>query len=70
MKVYILTEHNYNRECGEEFDSWILGVFDNEEKAKEEMKKVMQNDIENDSYIYDDKTENIVFYKITESKVK
>ena len=63
MKVYVLTEHNYNRECGEEFDSWILGVFDNEEKAKEEMRKVMQNDIE-------DETENIVFYRITESEVE
>lgn len=34
MKVYILTEHNYNRECGEEVDSWILGVFTNEKRQK------------------------------------
>lgn len=81
-KVYILTEHNYNRECGEEVDSWILGVFTNEKKAKEEMKKVMENDIENEGYIYDNETENIVFfgeqenwnnyieYRITEKEVE
>ena len=36
-KVYILTEYNYNSECGEEAGSWILGVFTSEKKAKEEI---------------------------------
>lgn len=81
-KVYILTEYNYNSECGEEAGSWILGVFTSEKKAKEEMKKVIKNDIENEGYIYDNETENIVFfgeqenwnnyieYRITEKEVE
>lgn len=38
-KVYVLTEHNYNRECGEEPDSWILGVFTSEKKGKRRNEK-------------------------------
>lgn len=67
MKVYVLTEYNYNKECGQEPDCWILGVFKSKEKAQLEMKKVMQDDVENEGYIYDDETENIVFFEKQEN---
>lgn len=58
MKVYVLLEKVFNYDGMENTDSYIDGVFDNIEKARLKMKKEMQHNIKDFSFVED--TDNIL----------
>lgn len=72
MKVYILLEKVFNYDGMENTDSYIDGVFDSLERAKIQMQKEIEHNIEDFDFVEDidnklKELEKIIFYDYQEN---
>ena len=72
MKVYILIERIYNYDSGEENSSYVDGVYDSKEKARQRMQEEIKHNINDFNFVEDTDnkiTQNtkIIFYDYQEN---
>lgn len=70
--IYILIEKVYNYDNLENTDSYIIGAFNTEEKAKKEMQKEIENNLQDFSFVENNdnalyKNKKIIFYNYIEN---
>ena len=72
MQVYILIERIYNYDSGEENSSYVDGVYDSKEKARQRMQEEIKHNINDFNFVEDTDnkiTQNtkIIFYDYQEN---
>ena len=70
MKIFILLETFYNYDSGEEVKSVVIGAYKNKEKAIKELKKCVNDNVQNFGFVEDEQKKastKIIFWNYQEN---